>query len=71
MVRTQVDGVFMAQPICAYYGAIPLDGTFVAGSFAQNATPVAAGAHKVWSFLYTGSGADCSIHEIQYQIYRF
>ena len=61
----------MAQPICAYYGAIPLDGTFVAGSFAQNATPVAAGAHKVWSFLYTGSGTDCSICEIQYQIHRY
>ena len=61
----------MAQPICAHYGAIPLDRTCVAGSFAQNATPVTAGAHKVRSFLYTGSGTDCSICEIQYQIHRY
>ena len=61
----------MAQPSCAYCGAIPLDGTFVAGSFVQNATPVAAGSHKVRSFLYTGYGADCSIYEIQYQIHRY
>ena len=70
-ICTQVDGVFMGQPNCPFLGVIPSDGTFVAGSFAQNDTTVSAGAHTVRTFLFTDFGADRSIFEIQYQLYRF
>jgi hypothetical protein len=69
-ICTQVDGVFMAKPSCPYQGLVPADGTYVAGSFAQNAT-VGAGVHTLRTFLYTDAGADRSIYEVQYQIYRF
>jgi hypothetical protein len=69
-ICTQVDGNFMAQPSCPFQGVIPSDGTFVAGSFAQNKTGVTPGTHTVQTFLFTDAGADRSIYEIQYQVYR-
>ena len=43
----------------------------IAGSFAQNNTTVRPGTHTVRTFLFTDFGADRSIFEIQYQLYRF
>ena len=59
----------MAQPNCPFLGVIPSDGTYVAGSFAQN-TSVSPGTHTVQTFVYTDNGANRSIYEIQYQVYR-
>lgn len=69
-ICTQVDGFFLAEPLCPFLGSVPADGSFVAGSFAQSARGLTPGLHTVQTFLYTDGGADLSIYNIAYRIYK-
>jgi hypothetical protein len=69
-ICTAVDGNFMAQPLCPFLGILPADSSFVGGSFAQTMSGLAPGGHSVQTFIYTDSGANLSIYEITYRVYR-
>ena len=68
-ICTQVDGAFMAEPLCPFLGVVPSDGSFLAGSFAQSKTGVSVGNHTVQSFLFTNNGGSRNIYEIVYRVY--
>jgi hypothetical protein len=68
-ICTQVDGQYMAAPACPFLGAIPSDGSYTTGTFAQSKTGVSVGNHTVRTFLYTTNGATRDIYEITYRLY--
>ena len=70
-ICTQVNGAFLTNPSCPFLGPPPFTGTFTANSFAQSSGALAPGVnHTVRTFLFTNNGADRSIYEITYSIYR-
>ena len=68
-ICTQVDGAFMAEPLCPFLGDVPSNGSFTSGSFAQSKTGVSVGNHTVQSFLFTDNGGNRNIYEIVYRVY--
>jgi len=68
-ICTQVDGSFMAQPLCPFLGVINPD-IFQAGSFIQTQSGIGPGTHTVRSFIFTDAGATRSIYTIVYRLYH-
>jgi hypothetical protein len=67
-ICTQVDGVFIGQPVCPFLGFVPV-ASYAAGSFMQTATGISPGHHTVQTFLYTNAGATRSIYTIVYRLF--
>jgi hypothetical protein len=66
-----VDGNFSAQPSCPFQGLVSSDGaTYITGSFAQNTSGITAGHHSLQTFVYTDLGANLSIYDLTYRLYR-
>ena len=68
-ICTQVDGNFMAQPLCPFLGVIN-PGFFQASSFLQTQSGIGPGTHTVQTFIFTDGGANRSIYSINYRIYH-
>jgi len=68
-ICTQLDGSFMAEPLCPFLGKLPSDGSYQAGTFVQTATHVATGVHTVQTFIYTDFGGNRSIYAMVYRVY--
>jgi hypothetical protein len=67
-ICTQVNGVFMSEPLCPFLGFVPV-GSFGANSFEQHRS-IGPGTHFIRTFLFTDFGADRSIYHLEYSIYR-
>ena len=67
-ICTQVDGVFVGQPVCPFIGTVP-NGSYGTGSFMQTGAGISPGPHTVQTFLFTTNGAVRSIYTLVYRLY--
>lgn len=69
-ICTQVDGVYMSQPLCPYLATLPPSSGYVVGNFMQTRTGVRRGTRVVQTFVYSTGALEIANWSLAYRVYK-